>query len=347
MTVLTAHNLRRILDEVDPHIGRHSGAAFLNAVRFDSDGTYLHAVATDRITLAVSRARLVEKGEPWQLTLDLGEVDTLKAWAAGHDGAQAITIKAGTEGMTVTSDRGKLLLHAMDGAWPEWRPIVRTAMTAPLTEASGTVLDTQLLARWEAGERAVRVWQSGPRTPLVVAGSNVVGLQMPCRVRGGVFGEDETRDHLIGAWTDSLGTAGEQAEMADDLTPHEHEEVEERENPVGSFDEDALLQVVRSTTGLYRGASGDPRAAVAFSAAGGWAWTAHRLLRALEQADPNLARSVVAELTEELEDGEFGETAWEDARAAGHEPQAWADDWADHLKTQDAKRQAEPDRQTA
>jgi hypothetical protein len=59
---------------------------------------------------------------------------------------------------------------------------------------------------------------------------------------------------------------------------------------------------------------------------GVYAWSAYRILQALKKADPDLAETTVRELNEQLESGEIGEWAWDEAEAAGHTPQQWQDE---------------------
>jgi hypothetical protein len=63
-------------------------------------------------------------------------------------------------------------------------------------------------------------------------------------------------------------------------------------------------------------------------------------VRALQKADPDLLRTVLAETSEELESGEIGEWAWDEAEKAGHNPQQWQDDYEAHLKKLAADKEA-------
>lgn len=87
--------------------------------------------------------------------------------------------------------------------------------------------------------------------------------------------------------------------------------------------------------------SDEPGAVASYAAAGVNAWSAYRFLAALHQADPRLAAQTVADLAEELDAGDFSESAWEIAAKAGHDPQKWSDDYEAHLKRLAEKRTVE------
>lgn len=59
------------------------------------------------------------------------------------------------------------------------------------------------------------------------------------------------------------------------------------------------------------------------------AWTAYRLLQALREADPAKADKTIAELENELDDGDYSITACQDAMHLGHSTEQWM---ADHQK---------------
>ena len=73
LTSLTAYQLSELLRRVDPHVGRSSGYGGIEGVRLDYDGQHLHAVATDRHTLAVARQRAVGTAPAWALTVSIGK----------------------------------------------------------------------------------------------------------------------------------------------------------------------------------------------------------------------------------------------------------------------------------
>lgn len=334
-TTLTTHQLAELLRKTDPHIGRHSGYAAINGVRLDSDGQQLHAIATDRYTLAVARARLSNTAPAWALTISTRDLPALTAWLDAGEGEEDVHLSPGTDGVTITSDRRKLVLPAYSGEFPDWRGMIRTALLNDPTESPWTGFTSELLGRWSSAGRDVTVWQSAYDKPLVVHGHNFIGLQMPRRIA-----DEESPASRYEEWQPSLGT-GDKVEQADTLHPHEPQELAERENYVDDAAADLLKQVLRSTSDMFALSTNDPATLAAYALAGGRAWIAYRLLKAMKKADPKLLRETLADTDEQLESGEIGEWAWDEAEKAGHNPQEWHDTYEAHLKKQVDKRRAQ------
>ena len=337
-TTLTAWQLGDLLRKVDPHIGRHSGYAAIRGVHLDYDGRHLHAVATDRYTLAVARQRTRSNDPVWALTVRLNDLPALTAWVDNLDGEKYVHISPYTEGLTFSSEGSKLVVPAGTLDFPDWRGMIRTALEADPGQSPYSGFDSSYLARWQHAGRQLRAWQAAPTKPLVVIGHDFLGMQMPARVDYSLADDHAT-------WADSLG-GGDKVEQDDTLHHHEHAELAEKENVVPDMAADLLQQVLRSTSGVFRMATNDPGAIAAYAVAGGHAWIAYRLLKAMEKAAPDLLRETLADTSEQLESGEIGEWAWDEAKKAGHDPQAWHDEYEAHLKKRAAKKAAE-DKQTA
>jgi hypothetical protein len=335
MSTLTAHSLASLFRKVAPHMDRDSRYAAIQGVRLDAGNRYLHAVATDRYTLAVARQQLRSDDPAWAATLPLRAVDTITAWLAGHEGAEHVHLTPGTDDLTVTSALGTLVLPSPNASFPDWRGLIRTALENAPTEAPWSGFTSNLLTRWEAAGRDLCTWQAAFDKPLIVSGHEFIGLQMPRRIH-----DDESPAEKHAVWAASLG-GGDKVEQADTLHHYEHEELAAKENVVPDAAEDLLKQVLRSTTDLFSISTTDPGALAAYALAGGRAWMAYRLLKALEKSDPELLRATIVDTDEQLESGEIGEWAWDEAAAAGHDPQAWRNDYEAHLKKRAAKRAAE------
>ena len=334
-TTLTAHNLSSLLRKVDPHIGRHSGYGAIQGVHLDYDGRYLHAAATDRFTFAIARHRTRSSDPAWQRTVRLVDLPSLTAWVDGRAGEHNVHISPYKQGLTFESEGNQLVLSMGTGlTFPDWRGLIRTALENPPTESPWTGFTSDLLTRWQAAGRQVTLWQSSYDKPLVVHGHDFIGLQMPTRI-----GDEEGPEARWDEWSDSLSEGGK-VEQADTLHHDEPEELADKGYDASAATEDLLKQVLRSTSDLFKVASGDHFAMAAYALAGGRAWIAYRLLKALEKSDPDLLRSTLADVNEQLESGEIGEWAWEAAVAAGHDPQVWQDDYAAHLAKQAEKRAA-------
>lgn len=191
------------------------------------------------------------------------------------------------------------------------------------------------LARWQdAGDR-VTTWQAAFDKPVVVYSTNFVGLQMPMRI-----GDDESPAGRWETWKGSIGETGPKVEQEETFNHWEAAALEEKDHLVESFAEDLLKQTMRSTTGVFKLATGDTGALAAYALAGVQSWTAYRLLKALEKAAPDLLRQTLDDVTQQLESGEISEWAWDEAKTAGFDPQEWHDDYEAHLKKLAAERTA-------
>jgi hypothetical protein len=333
-STLTAHQLGELLRRTSAHVGRHSRYAAIRGVRLDCDGEFLHAVATDRCALAVARQPLRNTTPAWAMTIAADEEETsgdlaaLTAWVRSHPGEEDIHLSPAEGRLTATSSRGTLALRADGGHYPDWRAVCRSAMPPQQPDSPApdvTLLDTELLQRWAAAGREVGTWQTGPGKPLAVVAAGFLGLQMPLRTR-----EGQPPAEPWAAWQAALGE-GPSLSQEETFHPHEPAELAEKDL-VPATVEDLLKQVLRSTSGMFNTATDDTAALTAYTLAGIHAWTAYRLAKALQQADPTLLRTVLTDTHEQLESGEISEWAWDEATKAGHDPQKWHDDYEAHLK---------------
>jgi hypothetical protein len=88
----------------------------------------------------------------------------------------------------------------------------------------------------------------------------------------------------------------------------------ERDGAIADHAQDLLKLTLRYTGRGPTGGDPTSRNAHYFTAIN--SWTAYRLLRALQQVDPDL----------------LGQWAWDEAEKAGHDPEAWSDEYEAHLK---------------
>jgi hypothetical protein len=312
-TSLTATQLAEALAQVMPHMAAPGSITpVLESVRFDSDGTFLHVVATDRYTMAVARRRL-RTGEEWTATVGAMHVAYLQSWAEAHSYRDAVELTASPGQLIAASNVGRIVLPTLDGPHAPWQALFNRYLTEDAERVDISALDSQFLGRWEKAGRHLEITQSGPERPLVLACEDFIGAQMPVRL---TRGDSPTRAALASDWAGSLGFANEPdidlpLPADGDLAPNATETL--------------LRAVLISTQGLFDSPSEDHTALAAHARSGSNAWMAYRLLQVLRAVDPRTAELTLAELWEELDAGDFSETAFEDAEKLGHDPQAWVD----------------------
>jgi hypothetical protein len=312
-TSLTGHQLANALAQVMPHMAAPSSVTpILESVRFDSDGTFLHVVATDRYTIAVAR-RPLRSGEEWTATVGAMHVAYLQSWAEAHNYRDTVELTTSPGQLIAASNMGRIVLPTLDGAHAPWRALFNRYLTEDAERVDISALDSQYLQRWEKAGRHLEITQSAPERPLVLACEDFIGAQMPVRLSRG---DAPTRASLASDWAGSLDFANEPG--IDLPLPADGDK-----GP--STTETLLREVLISTQNLFDSPSEDYAALGAHARSGSHAWMAYRLLQVLRVIDPRTTELALADLWEELDAGDFSEAAFEDAEKLGHDPQAWVD----------------------
>ncbi|MFD9463523.1 hypothetical protein [Streptomyces sp. NPDC060027] len=329
MTTINAHRLQRLIKQTRPHISPDDTLPAINGIRLECDGIHIHALATDRYTFAAARVKVREETDTWSITVNESDLGWFTAWLETHEGDTILSLTATETGLTITDDRGSLLVPGRDEMFPKWQGMFREALNAAAASGDMVSVDTKMLARWKHADTHLRVWQTEAEKPLVLVGEDFLGMQMPCRYRG----DAQDRTAVIDDWSGSLG-AGDGETMAALPEP----------GAVAEMAESMLRQTLRSTTEMFGADFDSESGRGAFNAwvhSGIYAWSAFRLLEALKKADPDLAETTVRDLNEQLESGEIGEWAWDAAEQAGHNPKQWQDDYEAHLKKRAEKQAAD------
>lgn len=340
---INAHQLGRLIDKVRGHIGNEY-TEILHGIRLDTDATHLHAVASDRYTIAAARYRLnadQQGQEPWARTIPADWLKPLREWASAHGGGDTITISLTPGFVGFGTEHTDIRIPVTDDQeFPNWRSLLTgIAANIPAKFAFPSV-DSRMLARWADTDDVLRVHVTTDLTALMVFGEDFVGAQMPKRYNGVSPSGESTFEEALAQWP----TLDDNNEALADLATEMPAETKPRYNATDTIPDmvEALLQqTLRSTSDLLGAPSEDPGAMASYALAGVNAWSAYRFLAALHQADPRLAAQTVAALAEELDAGDFSEMAWEIAEKAGHDPQKWSDDYEAHLKTLAEKPAAE------
>jgi hypothetical protein len=322
VTTINAHKLQRLIKQTRPHISPDDTLPPINGIRFECDGIHIHALATDRYTFAAARTKVREETDTWSVTIAEKDLGWLTGWLETHEGDTILDLSTGADGLTVTDDKGKLIVPAKDLTFPKWQNLFRDTLQDASASGDLVSVDTEMLARWKDADSHLRVWHTAPEKPLLLVGDDFLGLQMPARYSG----DAKDRPAVLSAWSGSLGKGGEPAEIPAPLP---------QPGAVAEMAESMLRQTLRSTAEMFGADMDSEKGRAAFNAwvhSGIYAWSAYRLLQALKKADPDLAETTVRDLNDQLESGEIGEWAWDEAEAAGHDPQKWHDDYEAHLK---------------
>ncbi|MEU3564603.1 hypothetical protein [Kitasatospora sp. NPDC006786] len=333
---LAAADLARILEQTAPHRGDHEYWPRLAVTRLDADDRHLHAMATDRFTIAVARATTttVTKGRPWAASVNADDAGLLAVWARGRGYDEPVRLVLDGQSLQASTLTSRLTVPVSTGDYVvQWRPFLRQHLEQPLAPMDLTGLDTQYLRRWEQADTRLAYSQAGPEQPLIVSGENFIGMQMPVR-----RGDGQTRATLAADWTAGPGDETESGAAATLPLP-------DPDKTVTQMTRDLLKRVLLSTQDLIAAPPGDHRATAVHASAAAYAWIGHRALQTLAETDPRLADRLVVDLHQELDAGDYSETAFDEASQAGHDPMAWID--AHHARRAQAEQPAgEPAAQT-
>lgn len=330
MTTINAHKLQRMISQTLPHVSPDDTVPPINGIRFECDGVHIHALASDRYTFAVARTKVREETDTWSLTISEADLKWFTAWLGTHEGDTILNLVAQDTGLAVTDDRGTVLVPAKDHVFPKWQHLFRDALQDASTSGDLVSLDTTMLARWKHADSHLRIWQTTPEKPLLLVGEDFLGLQMPARYSG----DGKDRLTVLDHWSRSLRKGGKPEPITVPPAP----------GAVAEKAEELLRQTLRSTAEMFGADYDTEKGRGAFNAwvhSGIYAWSAYRLLEALKKADPDLAEATVRDLNEQLESGEIGEWAWDEAEQAGHNPQKWHDDFEAHKQKLAEKQAAE------
>ncbi|MER5696042.1 hypothetical protein ACWDBO_30225 [Streptomyces mirabilis] len=340
---LNAHHLARLIRATMPHIAPEGmGLDRIDGIRFDSDHTTLHTVATDQHTLAAARARLTPPGEPFARTVHGKDLPTLRAWVDAHlemppYGEAVITLTAAPGHLTFEGPRGTLRVPADDERYPDWRQLLNSTLNDAPSDARSTAWTSKLWERWQHANRTVRTWHRAPDKALVILGTDVIGLQLPRLRRGPDTDRSGTPADALADWTASLGTdTGARVELADAMEAPVRP-LYTSPCTIPDMTEDLLRQTLTPSPDRSNTSTDGPGAVTAARAGIGAAWAAYRLLQALTRTDPDLAADIVAGLGDELDSDEIAEWAWQAAVDAGHDPKKWAEERAQALIEQSGK----------
>lgn len=337
---INAHQLKLLLDKTVNHMGSEY-VEMLHGIRLDVDARYLHAVASDRYTMAVARYALTDsEDEPWARTIPAGHLPALRVWISSHQGDQLVTIEADEDRLVFDSARTSYSVAVIVGLeFPDWRGILRTLTENSIEGEPFPRLNSSYLARFEACG-IVRVRLAADRKAALLFGEEFIGAVMPVRPaelgQGAV--EQETFATAFNAWHWTLAAGSKGADM--DGMPKPEYSRYNASTDVQDTGEGLLRSVLQSTSNAVDTSyfNDDSEAWYAHICSSVANWRAFRYLDALAKVDPRVAAQVVADTAEELDDGALGEWAWDVAEKAGHNPKKWDEDYEKALRERAAEK---------
>lgn len=341
MTVtINAHQLGRLIDKTINHTGSEYTEP-LNGIRLDVDAKNLYAVATDRYTLAVARYQLNHREQdqqPWARTIPAGHLRALREWIDSQAGADYVSIAAEDHYLHFGGTQTELRIGVSPGMeFPDWRGLLRGMVEQTVEGELFPAFNSGYLSRFNTGDILCARFTADQK-PAVVFAEDFIGALMPARHAGIYPCKEESFEVAHKAWLWTLAAG----DTTNDLNSAAYEENRPRYDATTDIRETGaglLQEVLRSTTDCQRTDIDAQRdlwdAHIRIGVA---SWMAFRYLDALHNVDPRAAQSVVNEVAGQLDSGEISEWAWDEAKAAGFDPQKWHDDYEAHLAALKAER---------
>lgn len=336
---INAHQLGRLIEKTIGHMGSEY-IEILHGIRLDVDAHYLHAVASDRYTMAVARYGLTEnEDEPWARTIPAEYLPALREWINSHQGDSWITIEAGEDRIVFDSARttySVALNRSLE--YPDWRGILRKLTENTVEGEPFPLLNSRYFARFGATEGLLRVRLAGDTKAALLLGEDFIGAIMPARYEGLEPAKQEPFPAAVNTWRWTLAAGSKDADM--DGMPKPEYSRYEASTDVQETGEGLLRSVLQSTSNAVDTSyfNDDSEAWYAHIRSSVANWRAFRYLNALAKVDPRIAAQVVADTAEQLDDGALGEWAWDEAEKAGHNPKKWDDDYSNALRERAAEK---------
>ena len=325
---INAHQLKLLLDQTADHMG-HEGVEQLHGIRLDVDDQYLYAVATDRYTIAAARYRLAasdQNQEPWARLIPGDIVPALRQWIDTMKGAEYLTISTAMDRIVFDGPLADLTVATNTALeYPDWRGLFRTIAAQTVEGEPFPALNTDFLPRWAAIRQSLRVRFTADRKAVLFFGENFIGAQMPSNGGGIGPAKEQTFQSAHDLWLWTLAAGGTDVDMASIPAPKPPRF--EATKDVRQTGADLLRGVLYSLDNSMEADWDEDREAWhAHIRAGVADLAAYRYLDALYQVDPRAAQEVVTDTADQLNDGDFGEWAWDAAEEAGHKPREWKEE---------------------
>lgn len=339
---INAHQLKLLLDKTASHMGGEHVEP-LHGIRLDADARYLYAVATDRYTIAAARYSLShgdEDQEPWAATIPAENLRALREWIDSMKGAGLITLSTAKGRLFFEGPQTDLSIAINTSIeFPDWRGLLRKTVENTTDGTPFPYLDSGYLSRFNTGG-ILRVRFTADEKPAVVFAEDFIGALMPARYAGVYPCKEQSFESIHQSWLWTLA-AGSKDASTDGAAYTEDKPRYEVTTDIRETGESLLREVLRSVAdGQHTDYDTERDLWMAHIRIGVTNWMAFRYLNALHNADPRAAQAAVNETAGQLESGEIGEWAWDEAKAAGFDPQKWSDDYDAHLKKQAEEKQA-------
>lgn len=338
---INAHQLGRLIDKTSAHMGSEYVEP-LHGIRLDVDAKHLYAVATDRYTLAVARYQLNHGDlaqEPWARTIPAEHLRSLREWIDTMKGAGLITISTAKDRLVFEGPQTDLSIAvSLSLEFPDWRGLLRKTAGQASDGDLFPALSAHHLSRFNNGD-TIRARLAANDKPALVFSEDFIGALMPAQYAGIYPCKEESFEGAHRSWLWTLAAGGADADMESSIAYEEDRPRYEATTDIRETAESLLHEVLRSTTDCHHtNHDTENDLWMAHIRIGVANWMAFRYLDALHNADPRVAAEVVADVAGQLDSGEISEWAWDEAKAAGFDPQKWDDEYGAHLKKQAEER---------
>lgn len=192
MITVKADDVARILSNALAHAGKDDNLPVLNAVRLECEAGTLTAVATDRYSLGMDTAQLVEGSDTFTFLVGRDDVNRIVKACKEHGkswrnvvGGPTVTLTATADALTLEVPGTSITARGEIGEFPRYRSLIPdTSDETGTPHIALTASNLLKITKLTTGSKntPLRFYFTSPTKPVVVRVDTFVGLLMPCRI---------------------------------------------------------------------------------------------------------------------------------------------------------------------
>jgi DNA polymerase III sliding clamp (beta) subunit (PCNA family) len=191
MITVKADDVARILSNALAHAGKDDKLPVLNAVRLECESGTLTAVATDRYSLGLDTAAVVEGSDTFTFLVGRDDVNRIVKACKEHGkswrnvvGGPTVTLTATADTLTLEVPGTSITARGEIGEFPRYRSLIPDTSGDGTPHIALTASNLAKLTKLVTGSKntPLRFYFNSPTKPVVVRVDTFVGLLMPCRI---------------------------------------------------------------------------------------------------------------------------------------------------------------------
>lgn len=185
MITIADYTLGRLVSQAKPHMGDRSDYEVLQALHFDYDGRHLHAWATNRYTIGVSRTAVINADDkPWKATVGRLQIPELQAAVRLLD-SRSVYLERSASNLILSNEAGtRISVELTEQKEPlDWRKVMLSSLDVRPADAR-MAMTPKYFAAWKNLPHPVQMWSTGEGRMVLISAPDFLGGQMPVRRDG-------------------------------------------------------------------------------------------------------------------------------------------------------------------